>query len=376
MPLHIIREDITRMTVDAIVAAGSAMPGVPMPTGGVNGSIHKKAGASLLQALRRLGGIRTGGATLTEAYDLPCRYVIHTAGPMWKGGNYGEAKLLRSCYDEALKLAQRQGFASIAFPLISAGKYGYPKAEALTIATQAIRAFLNEHDMDVYLVVYDKESFEIGSSLFTGLVQYINQNYVDAHYTPRNRREEDWAAHTLDPMPPEALYGEAANMVCTASMPVEDAASEAMDWGNMEFAPAPKAAAKPAQADIPRGLLNRLNQLDAGFADTLLHLIDQRGMKDSTCYRRANVDRKLFNKIKNTPGYTPKKSTVAAFCIALELDLPTARELLARAGYGLSHANIFDVILEYFILKGEYDVDVINQVLFAYDQPRLGSIVD
>lgn len=352
MPLHIIREDITRMQVDAIVAAGSARPGTPAPTGGVNGSIHKKAGARLLEALRRLGGIRTAGVTLTEAYDLPARYVIHTAGPVWRGGSYGEETLLRACYREALLLAARQGFTSIAFPLISSGKYGYPKAEAMQTATSEIRAFLRSSDMDVYLVVYDREAFRVSNELFADVEAFIDQHYVDERYVPRNRREEDWADYLMAPCAP-GEYGEA--MPCPMAT-----CAEPVDWDD-----------EPADLSLEE----MLHQLDEGFADMLLRLIDEKGMKDSACYRRANVDRKLFSKIKNTPGYSPKKSTVAAFCIALELDMAMSRELLARAGYALSRSNMFDVIVEYFILKGEYDVDRINQVLFFYDQPLLGSNV-
>ena len=375
MPLHIIREDITRLPVDAIVAAGSAKPGTPMPTGGVNGSIHKKAGAHLLEALRRLGGIRTAGATLTEGYDLPCRYVIHTAGPVWRGGSYGEETLLRACYREALTLAARRGFESIAFPLISTGKYGYPKAEALQVAAGEIRAFLREHDLDVYLVVYDREAFTVSSGLFADVQAFIDQHYVDARYVPRNRREDDWAecgmANSAPPIMEDACCDAAPGPEYCEPM---DGAAELWD-----AAPALKAVpSAPLQAqpwETSRSLEERLRQLDEGFPDMLLRLIDERGMKDSDCYRKANVDRKLFNKIKNTPGYSPKKSTVAAFCIALELDMAASSELLARAGYAFSRSNIFDVIVEYFILKGDYDVDRINQVLFSYDQPRLGSSV-
>ena len=348
MPLHIIREDITRMHVDAIVAAGSAAPGTPTPTGGVNGSIHKKAGARLVEALRRLGGIHTAQVTLTEGYELPCRYVIHTAGPVWRGGSFGEEALLRTCYREALRLAARQKFASIAFPLISTGKYGYPKAEAMQAATSEIRAFLLQHDMDVYLVVYDREAFRVSSDLFAGVEQFIDQHYVDAHYVARNTHEELWAQSKPAPAALRSLP-----RMDAASAPCEE------DW----------------EGGIPRSLERQLKQLDEGFAQMLLRLIDEKGMKDSACYRKANVDRKLFNKIKNTPGYTPKKPTVAAFCVALELDMRGSRELLSRAGYALSHANMFDVIVEYFIVKGVYDVDTINQVLFAYDQPLLGSSV-
>lgn len=371
MPLHIIREDITRMKVDAIVAAGSAAPGTPTPTGGVNGSIHRKAGARLIEALRRLGGIRTAGVTLTEGYDLPCRYVIHTAGPVWRGGHAGEETLLRACYREALQLAARRKFESIAFPLISTGKYGYPKAEAMQAATSEIRAFLLQHDMDVYLVVYDREAFRVSSGLFAGVEQFIDQHYVDAHYVARNTREELWAQNF--PAPAASWDDDRAD-----AAPAPSAPKQTTDFGaekaKRQAMPSPCKAVRP-DSGIPRGLERQLQQLDEGFAQMLLRLIDEKGMKDSACYRRANVDRKLFSKIKNTPGYTPKKPTAAAFCVALELDMQGSRELLSRAGYALSHANMFDVIVEYFIVKGVYDVDTINQVLFAYDQPLLGSSV-
>ncbi len=416
MPLHIIREDITRLAVDAIVTAGSAAPGTPQPTGGVNGRIHQKAGSRLLAAIRALGGVKTGRATITEAYELPCKYVIHTAGPKWQGGGYGEEILLRNCYREALQLAKRKGLQSIAFPLISSGKYGYPKAEALRAATGEIRAFLADNDMDVALVVYDRDAFQVSSELFRNVEAFIDQHYVDRHYTARNSREELWAEPVIYGdvgMADSAFGGEYADAMPQPCAAPEPDGEDAPEWdGLMEAAPrretpprrevpqerahcaapaqasycaarpapAPKAKRKPAfkvekapDPSLPRGLAQRLNQLDEGFSQTLLRLIDEKGLKDSVCYRRANVDRKLFNKIKNTPHYTPRKSTVAAFCIALRLNLSDSRELLSRAGYALSHASMFDVIVEYFITRGEYDVDLINQVLFSYDQPLLGS---
>lgn len=338
MPLHIIREDIVRMEVDAIVAAGSAREGTPQPTGGVNGRIHQRAGRLLLQALRQRGGIRTARATLTPAFDLPCRYVIHTAGPLWRGGAYGEETLLRACYREALKLAAREGLESIAFPLISTGKYGYPKAEAMRVATEEIRAFLEENEMTVWLVVYDREAFQLSGELFAGVEAFIDQHYVDRHHVSRSRREEDWA--------------------CQAARPAAQ--------------PMPRLSGKDANG-TPLELVRQLEHLDEGFTQMLLRLIDERGMKDSECYHRANVDRKLFSKIRSNPAYAPKKQTAAAFCIALKLDLPQSRALLARAGYSLNRASMFDVILEYFITAGQYDVHLINQVLWHYDQPLLGS---
>lgn len=348
MPLQIVRDDITNMKVDAIVAAGSAHPGTPAPTGGVNGRIHQRAGFRLLEALRRRGGIHTAGVTLTEAFDLPCRYVIHTAGPQWRGGSYGEEMLLRACYREALILAVKEKLESIAFPLISTGKYGYPKEEALRVATDEIRLFLEDHDLMVWLVVYDREAFRLSGELFEGVEQFIDQHYVDEHYVSRSRSEIDWAARYEVEM--------------ARCQPITRAAP----------APARRESAS-APGEMPEGLVRRLSQLDEGFGELLLRLIDQRGMKDSECYRRANVDRKVFSKIRNTPGYTPKKTTVVAFCAALELSLEDTRKVLARAGYGMSHASKFDVIIEYFFTRQVYDVHAINRVLWHYDQPLLGS---
>lgn len=356
MPLHIIRQDITLMEVDAIVAAGSAAPGTPRPTGGVNGSIHKRAGARLLEAIRRLGGIRSGDVTLTEAYDLPCRYVIHTAGPKWQGGSAGEEAMLRACYRRALQLAARKGFASIAFPLISTGKYGYPKEEAMRVASGEIRDFLAENDMQVYLVVYDRESFQLSGGLFRGVKEFVDQHYVDMHYAVRRPTEANWAASDESAAPQPS-----ASVMKRASAPADATTCAAQ-----------KAAS--ADSDLPPELVRRLQRLDEGFTGMLLRLIDESGMKDADCYRRANVDRKLFSKIRSNPAYTPKKPTAAAFCIALRLPLPQTRELLAKAGYGMSRASVFDVILEYFITRGEYDVHTINQALWHYDQPLLGSI--
>jgi len=343
VPLQIVRDDITNMKVDAIVAAGSAHPGMPAPTGGVNGRIHQRAGFRLLEALRRRGGIRTAKATLTEAYDLPCRYVIHTAGPQWRGGSYGEELLLRACYREALQLAEKEKFESIAFPLISTGKYGYPKEEALRVAADEIRLFLENSDIMVWLVVYDREAFRLSGELFEGVEQFIDQHYVDLHYVSRSRTERDWA--------------DRCEVQLARSQPVRESRAEAA----------------PVPGELPPGLVHKLTQLDESFALMLQRLIDRRGMKDSECYRRANVDRKVFSKIRNTPGYTPKKQTVVAFCAALELSMEETSHLLARAGYGMSHASKFDVIIEYFFKQGIYDVQTINQALWHYDQPLLGS---
>ena len=327
MPLLFIRNDITKMPVDAIVnAANESLLG----GGGVDGCIHRAAGPELLAECRRLGGCRTGEAKLTGAYRLPCRYVIHTVGPVWRGGGHGERAQLVSCYRNSLRLAKEQGCETVAFPLISSGIFGYPKDQALRVAVDTIGAFLLEHDMTVYLVIFDRRAYQISGKLFADIAEYIDDHYVEAH--------TDSGAERLRR---GALHREMAAPMC-----------------------APMAA--PALDDL-------LEHLDAGFSETLLRLIDRSGKKDSEVYKKANVDRKLFSKIRNNPNYKPSKPTALAFAIALELDLEETKDLLARAGYALSSSSKFDVIVEYFIRQRNYDIFAINEALFAFDQSLLGA---
>lgn len=327
MPLLFIRNDITKMPVDAIVnAANESLLG----GGGVDGCIHRAAGPELLAECRRLGGCRTGEAKLTGAYRLPCRYVIHTVGPVWRGGEHGEREQLVSCYRNSLRLAKEHGCETVAFPLISSGIFGYPKDQALRVAVDTIGAFLLEHDMTVYLVIFDRRAYQISGKLFADIAEYIDDHYVEAHTDPGAER-----------LRRGALHREMAAPMC-----------------------APMAA--PALDDL-------LEHLDAGFSETLLRLIDRSGKKDSEVYKKANVDRKLFSKIRNNPNYKPSKPTALAFAIALELDLEETKDLLARAGYALSSSSKFDVIVEYFIRQRNYDIFAINEALFAFDQSLLGA---
>lgn len=309
------------MKCDAIVnAANSSLLG----GGGVDGAIHRAAGHGLLKECKKLGGCRTGEAKITGAYKLPCKYVIHTVGPVWQGGNYHEEELLSSCYRNSLELAKTYGCESVAFPLISSGVYGYPKEQALQVAINEICKFLVDNDMLVYIVVFDKDGFRVSKKLVRDIAEYIDEHYVETHYSESRSRE----------LSRPLIYP----------------------------------TAKP-----PLNLADAVNQLDESFSQMLLRKIDEKGLTDSQCYKKANVDRKLFSKIRNNVNYKPKKTTAIAFAVALELSLDETKEMLQKAGYALSHSNKFDVIIEYFIQKGEYDIFTINEALFEFDQVLLGQ---
>lgn len=322
MPLTIVRDDITKMKVDAIVNAANT---TLQPGSGVCGAIYQAAGAAELSAeCRRIGYCPTGRAILTEGYQLPAGHIIHTAGPIWRGGTHGEPALLAGCYRNSLILARNQHFSSIAFPLVSSGVFGCPKDEALQIAIDTMRDFLMEYDMDIYLVIHDKTSFELSKKLSKALRQYIDEHYVEE--TSQELR----------------------------SMDTEEIKA---------------AAAGPENLALEQAL----SGLDATFSETVLRLIDEKGKTDVEVYKKANLDRKLFSKIRNTKDYRPSRATALALAIALELNLEETGDLLKRAGYALSHSNKLDLILEYFIEQGVYNIFDINEALFAFDQPLLGA---
>lgn len=331
MPLQIVRNDITTMKVDAIVnAANESLLG----GGGVDGAIHRAAGPELLKECRALGGCKTGQAKITKGYRLPAKFVIHTVGPIWRGGSHGERDLLASAYRSSLELALANRCETVAFPLLSSGVYSYPKDQALKVAVDTIGDFLLAHDMTVYLVIFDRDAYTISSKLFADITAYIDDCYVDTHTDSREEQRRRMAM---------------------ASMPMEE-----------EWMPAPCAM-------TPSGLDEAISKLDESFSQMLLRKIDERGMTDAQCYKKANIDRKLFSKIRSDVHYKPSKPTAMAFAIALELPLEEAREMLEKAGFAFSHASKFDIIVEYFIAHQNYNIFEINEALFAFDQSLLGG---
>ena len=338
MPLQMIRNDITKMSVDVIVnAANTSLLG----GGGVDGCIHRAAGPELLAECRTLHGCETGSAKITKGYRLPCKYVIHAVGPRWRDGRHREQELLESCYRTSLNLAKENGCQSVAFPLISSGVYGYPKDQALKVAVDTISEFLLENEMMVYIVIFDRKTYQISGKLFDDIAVYIDDRYVEEH-TDRRTEQRRWA---------EAWQEESCFEAASVSLP-------------------PKAICKSCSS---QSLEEALGQMDESFSEMLLRKIEESGMTDAQCYKKANIDRKLFSKIRSDRFYKPSKPTVLAFALALELPLAQMQEMLGKAGFTLSHSSKFDIIVEYFVERGNYNVYEINEALFAFDQSLIGA---
>lgn len=329
MPFQIVHNDICHMKTEAIVNA--ANPRLLMG-GGVCGAIFKAAGASQLQqACNQIGYCPTGKAVITKGYDSKAKYIIHAVGPIWEGGTKGEATLLASAYTHALELAKEKKLSSIAFPLLSAGIYGYPKEDALKIATSTIKAFLENNEMSIYLVVYDRKAVTLSETLYNHITHYIDYYFEDRRksYDKRSLRNEVFMVEEC--MSPQV------------SLPIN------------------------------AHLETILHEIEESFSETLLRLIDEKGYTDVEVYKKANIDRKLFSKIRTQKAYLPKKTTVLALAIALELSLEETKALLEKAGYALTMSHKGDVIIRFFIEHQQYDLFTINQTLFYFEQPLLGS---
>ncbi len=349
MPFEIVRNDIVNMQVDAIV--NTANP-ESIIGDGVDNQIHLAAGPQLLAARKRIGDIDFGDAAVTPAFCLPSKIVIHTVSPFLYNQPDSAEKLLRSCYKRSLTLAKENKCESIAFPLLGAGNCGFSNATALKIATSEITSFLFENDMMVYLCVFNRDAFALSEKLFASVKSYIDENYVE---------EKIQSAFYHSAIGDIGRRSTPPNMPSARAMSIE--AQEEADTKRM------RATSCPPIDDLGE----KLKKLDAGFSETLLRLIDLTGKKDSEIYKKANVDRKLFSKIRNNPQYKPSKSTALAFAVALELDLTATKDLLQRAGYAISRSSKFDLIIEYFITNKIYNVFEINETLFAFDQPLIGG---
>ncbi len=349
MPFKIIRNDITKVKADAIV--NTANP-EPRYASGTDAAIYKAAGADALLAERKkIGRIAPGETAVTAAFQLPARYIIHTVGPAWIDGNHGEYDILRSCYRKSLLLADQLGCKSIAFPLIATGVYGFPKDQALEIALSVIRQHLQESELNVILVVFGYSSYQIASTLTEQIEEYIDENYVSSRSkeeygesiesfleSRRRRLEQEQYIESLH------MYSFSPNEAMPTNLPKQEKAS----------------------------LKDMVNNLGESFQAKLMRMIDERGMTDPEVYKRANVDRKLFSKIRCSEEYIPKKKTIVAFAIALRLNLDDTKDLLASAGYTLTNNSKADVIVRFCLENGIYDIFEVNSFLFEFHQQILG----
>ena len=343
MSFEIIRNNIVNVEADAIVNTANPMVAVGA---GVDQAVYEAAGWDrLLEERRKIGVMKPGQVAATPGFDLRSKYILHTIGPAWYDGNHGERETLAKCYSASLALAKELGCESVAFPLMATGTYGFPKDEALRIAVSEISSFLLENEMEVILVVYNKEAFELSGKLFSDVKSYIEENEV---------------------IPEEARFGRLEDMEMDMGQP-----EEAVKLGKAQDIECDEAA--PSFGLPDDNLEERLSHMDKTFQQYLFMLIDRRGLTDPEVYKKANIDRKLFSKIRNNVNYMPSKKTVFALAIALELNLDEVKDLLLRAGFAFSPSSRFDLIVKYFIETGNCNINEINTVLFEYDQPLLGA---
>ena len=415
MPFRIVRNDITRVAADAIV--NTANP-EPCFGSGTDAAVYQAAGAEMLLAARKkIGRIAPGECAVTPAFRLPAKYIIHTVGPAWEDGSHGEFDLLRSCYRKALLLADQLGCESIAFPLIAAGVYGFPKDKALETALDVIRQHQESSDLDVTLVVFNRDAYRIAGELSEKVEAYIDEKYVRAQtaeeygsfaeerirerLAARRRREYEaslgfWnmAAETSVPEAP-AEHKAAPPAPAGAALPPSQRPSAPSAGSARPSAPAPSqrpaasaglssapipSAARSAASSSPKVKKPSLDQvvknLGESFQARLLRMIDERSLSDAEVYRRANISKQVFSKIRCSEDYIPKKKTVLALAVGLRLNLDDTKDLLAAAGYSLTNNSLFDVIVSFCIEYGNCDIYEINELLFKYGQPYLGMTME
>ena len=451
MPFQIIRNDITKVKADAIV--NTANP-EPRYAGGTDYAVYEAAGKEeLLAARKKIGTIAPGEAVATPAFRLPAKYIIHTVGPVWIDGKHGEMELLASCYRKSLLLAEQLGLKSIAFPLMASGVNGFPKDKALSVAMQEIAAFLNGsevrqteekeaetgqdsrgseadngtegRDMEVKLVVFNREAFELSETLVKDVRQFIDDSYAEeradweyrtggfSRYLDERRQLLQGRLNAIFHRSEHpSASGPAPDAYPSASGPAPDVHSSGKagpapsrrDRKPREKAPRKEklreedlleddlqeaayfceeplaAAIAPSfdRMDAPESFKGRkledlVRNLGETFQQRLLRLIDERGMKDPDVYKRANVDRKLFSKIRCNPDYTPKKKTALALAIALGLNLDETKDLLGRAGFALSPGSTADMIVTYCIIHQIFDIYEVNALLFQFGQSTIGA---
>lgn len=356
MPFQIVRNDITKMQVDAIVNTANPKPGFGP---GIDTAVYEGAGKEKLLAKRfEIGIIDPGNAVITEGFDLPAKYIIHTVGTAWQGGSFGEEKIIRACYQSVFRLADENKVQSLAIPLLASGSFGFPKGIALRIALSEIAIFISDHDIDVYLVVFDDKSVALSNELYGDIDEYISDNYVEEkaakeYSYPHEERRKRFSRVSFD------RADEMPVLMCAEPMAASNAA--------------PKFASKDEADDHARSLDEVIGDIKKTFMELVFSFADEKGISDVELQKRANLGRKAFSKLKCGTTKNPSKSTALALAIGLELNLDEAKDLLSRAGLALSPCSKQDIIVQYFIEKEAYDIYEINVALFEHGESLLGS---
>jgi O-acetyl-ADP-ribose deacetylase (regulator of RNase III) len=380
MPLTIIRQSITEVDADAIVNTANPHPVVG---GGTDTAVYEAAGFdALLEARKEIGDIRAGDAAVTPAFNLPYKIIIHTVSPMWADGNHGETETLRSCYLRSLEEAEKHECVSTAFPLLASGSNGFPKDIALKTALDSIQSWLMTHEMNVILAVFDKESFELSSNVYADVKSYIEEHLVnelaEKEYRGSRRRRRDMALpsgvagmalpNSSAPWhrPGKREDAEEEKEERYNAAPVYSDAAESYESSTHVYAREAYAPDEISFSDILRG-----RKKEETFQVKLLQLIDESGETDPMVYKRANIERKLFAKIRKDENYKPSRKTAIALAIALKLSLPEAQDLLKRAGFSLSQSSTFDLIIRFCLEHQIYDINDVNSILFKFDQEVL-----
>ncbi len=382
MPFQVVRNDITKMHVDAIVNTANPMPGYGP---GIDTAVYEAAGKDELLAKRQeIGTIDRGASVITDGYKLSAKYIIHTVGTSWKDGNSGEEETVRQCYRSVFQLAVDNKIESMAIPLLASGSYGFPKGIALRIALSEIESFMADHDMDLYLVVFDEKSFNLSSELYGDIDAYINDNYVEEkvkeeyldsdalEYERRLRasnmamagsalHQPSLAKSSISPRKEKKKKRKLSSKSDEVATYGAALADEAMDM----------VCAMPMEAD--RSLDDVVKNLDKTFMELVFSFADEKGMTDVEVQKKANLDRKAFSKLKCGTTKNPSKSTALALAVALELSLDDTKDLLSRAGLALSPCSKQDLIVQYFIEREAYDIYAINIALFEHGEQLLGT---
>ena len=359
MPFKIIRNDITKVKVDAIVNTANPQP---VYAAGTDAVVYRAAGAEeLLEERKKIGAIACGQAAVTPAFALPAKYIIHTVGPSWTDGAHGEFDILAACYENSLIKAAELKCESIAFPLIATGVYGFPKDKALQIAVSTISRFLLGQEMEVLLVVFDRHAFELSGRIFRDIDAFIDENYVTQQEAEEYRERENDFSPGVDETVRLLRYRRNRRILEEAD---EISLSEKSgEYSQMKPSYSGLSASLPVSEPLKPSLDDKLDGVEETFQQKLLHLIDERGMKDTEVYKRANMDRRLFSKIRCNENYKPNKKTALALAVALELSLDETEDLLKRAELALSPSSKSDLIIEYFIDRQKYNINDSNFAL-------------